>query len=90
MYNIKQSTQFKKDYKKIINDQKIKTELRKVLDIINNWEKLPTKYKDHKLQWDYKNARECHIRPDLLLVYEIDNQELILLLLRLWTHSEIF
>ncbi len=73
-----------------MNIQDIKTELRIVLNFINSWEKLPLKYRDHKLQWEYKKARECHIIPDLLLIYEIDWWELILLLLRLWTHSEIF
>jgi len=90
MYKIKQSTQFKKDYKKIINNQKLKSELREILNIINVWKPIPSKYKDHKLKWDYKTIRECHIRPDFLLVYEINNDELILLLLRLWSHSEIF
>lgn len=90
IYEIKKTTKFKKDYKRFNYDEKIVLELRKVLTIISNWEKLPDKYLDHKLNWDYKHMRECHIKPDLLLVYKIDKNKLILLLLRLWSHSEIF
>lgn len=89
-YEVKKTTKFKKDYKKFNHDEKIVLELRKVLTIISNWGKLPEKYMDHKLKWDYKDMRECHIKPDLLLVYKIDDNKLILLLLRLWSHSEIF
>lgn len=54
------------------------------------WEKLPIKYKDHALKWEYIWARECHIKPDLLLIYKIENWELELLLLRMWSHSDLF
>ncbi len=89
-YQRKLTTQFKKDFKKYRNNQDIVDEFEIVVKLLANWEKLPAKYYDHKLDWEYKKARECHIRPDLLLVYEIDKWELILLLLRLWSHSEIF
>lgn len=89
-YARKITTQFKKDFKKIRNNLSIVEDFELVVKIIADWEKLPAKYMDHKLKWDYKNARECHIKPDLLLVYEIDNNELILLLLKIWSHSEIF
>ena len=43
-------------------------------------EKLDTKFKDHDLSGNYKGTRECHIEPDWLLIYEIDNNALILML----------
>ncbi len=64
--------------------------MKKIIIKLQKWEKLDKKYLDHNLKWNYKKARECHIKPDLLLIYEIKNKELSLLLLRLWTHSEIF
>ena len=90
MYIIKKWSQFKRDYKKIINDSSKKKNLLTVLEFLINWNKLPEKYKDHELKWKYSWYRECHIRPDLLLIYKIYNNELILSLFRVWTHSELF
>lgn len=62
-------------------------------DIIHklaNGEALPEKNCDHNLSGDYSDCRECHITPDWLLVYEIDNGELILYLTRTGTHSDLF
>ena len=55
-------------------------------------ETLPTIYKDHKLNdsKNYKNARECHIKPNWLLIYQVVDKELILKLIRTGSHSEIF
>ena len=59
---------------------------------LSNGEILDKKYKDHKLQnsRNYKNYRECHITNDWLLIYRIDNDNLLLLLLRTGTHSDLF
>ena len=89
MLEIKRWTKFKRDYKKI-KDLDFKLELRKVLWFLIKWEKLPKKYLDHSLKWKYKNYRECHVKNDFLLIYEIDNNDLVLYLLRIWTHSELF
>jgi mRNA interferase YafQ len=51
---------------------------------------LPKEYKDHPLKGKYAGFGECHIRPDWLLVYQKNKNELILLLARTNTHSEIF
>ena len=53
-------------------------------------EQLPDKNKDHLLSGEYTGCRECHISPDWLLIYEIDNGELILYLMRTGTHSDLF
>jgi len=90
MYIIKKWSQFKRDYKKIINDKSKKEDLSIVLNFLMNWNKLPEKYKDHELKGKYTWFRECHIRPDFLLIYKIYKKELILSLFRLWTHSELF
>lgn len=64
--------------------------LFEVINILANGEKLDTKFKDHDLSGSYKGTRECHIEPDWLLVYEIDNNALVLMLYRLGTYSELF
>lgn len=62
-------------------------------DVINKLakqEQLPEKNRDHALSGDYMGLRECHITPDWLLIYEINNEELILFLTRTGTHSDLF
>ncbi|MDO4322029.1 MAG: type II toxin-antitoxin system YafQ family toxin [Lachnospiraceae bacterium] len=53
-------------------------------------EALPDKNRDHALSGDYAGFRECHIQPDWLLVYRIENEELLLFLFRTGTHSDLF
>ncbi|WP_330848430.1 type II toxin-antitoxin system YafQ family toxin [Aliarcobacter butzleri] len=59
------------------------------MKLANN-ETLEEKYKDHKLIGDYLGCRECHVKPDLLLIYRIDNQVLELALVRIGNHSDLF
>ncbi len=49
---------------------------------------LPEKYKDHALSGEWQGCRDCHIKSDLVLIYEIDGDELILI--RIGSHSELF
>jgi mRNA interferase YafQ len=51
---------------------------------------LPKKYNDHALKGKYTAYRECHIRPDLLLIYKKDKTNLILVLVRTGSHSQLF
>ena len=51
---------------------------------------LEEKYRDHPLSGDYFGFRECHVQPDWLLVYRVDDEELFLLLSRTGTHSDLF
>ena len=60
-----------------------------VVEVIALGEKLPAKYKDHKLHGKYKDYRECHIEPDWLLIYKIDNDKLILTLTNTGSHSDL-
>ncbi|MCG3720275.1 type II toxin-antitoxin system YafQ family toxin [Aliarcobacter butzleri] len=88
MYQIFRTTSFKKDYKKL--SQKNKNILKEVIIKLANNETLEEKYKDHKLIGDYLGCRECHVKPDLLLIYRIDNQVLELALVRIGNHSDLF
>lgn len=89
-YEVKFTTQFKKDLKLAKNQNKDIEKLFAVVELLANGEKLDFKYKDHDLSGNYKGTRECHIEPDWLLVYEYQNDVLVLMLYRLGSHSELF
>jgi mRNA interferase YafQ len=57
---------------------------------LRNEEPLPEKCRDHSLEGNYKDFRECHINPDWLLIYQVDKDKLILTLARTGTHSDLF
>lgn len=89
---IKRSNEFKRDVKRIIKRGGDLSELQKVIGILANGETLPEKYKDHALvnSRNYRDKRECHVHNDLLLVYQILDDMLVLDLVRLGTHSDLF
>lgn len=90
MYEIKTTTRFEKDLK-LIKKRGYNTKLLKeVIDILSKGEKLEEKYKDHYLQGNYSGFKECHIKPDWLLVYKIEDNVLVLTLSRTGTHSDLF
>lgn len=89
-YEVKFTTQFKKDLKLVKKQNKDIEKLFAVVKLLANGEKLDFKYKDHDLSGNYKGTRECHIEPDWLLVYEYQNDVLVLMLYRLGSHSELF
>lgn len=89
-YKIVPTKIFKKDLKIAIKRGYNIELLEKVIELIASGEKLPAKYRDHGLSGIYKGARECNITPDWLLIYEIENKEVILYLTRTGTHSDLF
>lgn len=64
--------------------------LENVLNILCTEQPLPSKYKDHQLSGNYEGHRECHISPDWLLIYKIEQSILTLTLTRTGTHSDLF
>lgn len=86
MRTIDRSTAFKRDFKK---HGEIESALIEVLYKLLNDEALPEKYRDHSLTGDWHGYRECHVKPDLLLIYK-QSDENILRLARLGSHSELF
>lgn len=91
-YEVVFSTKFKKMLKKIQKQNINLEELFTVIDRLANKEVLDIKYKSHNLVNDkyYKNCCECHIRPDLLLIYQYNDEKLLLLLISVGSHSELF
>lgn len=89
-YKIKFSKAFKKAYKKIKYDSDLSELLQEIIIKLANDEKLEDKYKDHSLIGNYKDFRECHIKPDLLLIYKKKEDILLLTCIDLGSHSELF
>lgn len=90
MLKIVLSNRFKKDLKLA---KKRGLNLDILEDIVNKLamrEKLPDKNRDHGLIGDYIGFRECHVAPDWLLVYRVEEDELELFLFRTGTHSDLF
>lgn len=90
MYKIFYTSKFKKDYK-TVQKRKYNLELLREVTIllIQNGE-LPQKYKPHKLSGKYTDCWECHIKPDWLLIWTIDTDNLEIWLTRTGTHSDLF
>ena len=84
------SNRFKKDYRKAHKQGKDMDLVDWIIGQLANDIPLQEKYYDHALKGNWKGYRECHVTPDLLLVYEkTDGGELVLVLVRLASHSEL-
>lgn len=86
---LKQTSQFKKDLKRIQNNPRKIANLEQVLFLLQKDGCLPLEYKPHYLIGNYKGCLECHVENDLLLVW-IDEEQQVIKLVRLGTHSELF
>jgi mRNA interferase YafQ len=86
------TNQFKRDYKLAVKRGFNPEKLSIVVKMLCNEEQLPEAYRDHALvnSRNYKGMRECHIQPDWLLVYKIEQDALILRLIRTGSHSDLF
>ncbi|RDU51800.1 type II toxin-antitoxin system YafQ family toxin [Helicobacter sp. MIT 01-3238] len=87
-YEIKFTRAFKKSHKKL--NQAHKDLLMPIINRLANDEVLEPKYNDHALKGEWINHRECHIRPDLLLIYKKQDDLLILTCVNVGSHSELF
>jgi mRNA interferase YafQ len=89
LYEVKRTVQFKRDYrlaKKRGQDLKL---LQEIILMLADGKPLPEKNRDHPLIGDWKGFRECHITPDWLLVYKLEDDILVLTLTRTGTHSDL-
>ena len=89
-YEVRFTTQFKRDMKRAQKQGKNLDELFQVVNILADGGKLDARYHDHELSGEYAGTRECHIEPDWLLIYERRASILVLMLFRAGTHSELF
>ena len=89
-YEVKFTSQFKKDYKLAQKRGRDITVLEKIIEMLADGQNLPEEYNDHQLIGNYKGCRECHIAPDWLLIYKLFENVLVLELSRTETHSDLF
>ena len=84
------TTKFKKDYKLAIKRNLNIDLLDDIIRALSRGETLPEKNNDHELTGDWMGHRECHIQPDWLLIYRIEEDMLVLTLSRTGTHRDLF
>jgi len=90
MLDIVASNQFKRDLR-LARKRGFQIEaLRLVVNTLANQQALDAKYRDHELLGQYSGFRECHVAPDWLLIYRIEDDALELFLFRTGTHSYLF
>lgn len=90
MYDVKPTSRFKRDLKNLQrrgNDLRL---LTAVIKTLATGEPLAEKHRDHALRGIWAKYRECHVTPDWLLIYKLDNDVLLLILTRTGTHSDLF
>ena len=91
MLTIKRTTQFRRDYKRELKGRHrptLETALTEVLKDLVSEQPLADKYRDHQLTGNWKDCRDCHIKPDLVLIYRKVSEN-DLQLIRLGSHSEL-
>ena len=81
---------FKREYCRMERRGENMALLDTVIELLRKGEPLPVKYRDHALIGNYKGSRECHIKPNWLLIYRIEEQALVLMLTHTGTHSDLF
>ena len=90
MYHVKFTTAYKKSYKLMKRRGLDPSALDEVVDLLRQGKQLDEKYRDHGLSGNYAGFRECHVKPDWLLIYLIENDILTLTLVDTGTHSDLF
>ncbi len=89
MREIVQTSQFKQDLKRVKHSGRYSIDdLLQVVEFLKNCESLPEKYKEHNLHGNWRHYKECHIKPDWLLIYKLSDEKLVLA--RTGSHSELF
>jgi mRNA interferase YafQ len=93
MYTIYRTKKFVKSLKRIksgVGGLKIIKEVERAVEILSEGKNLPANYNNHELKDEYLGYSECHIRGDLLLLYKVDKNKLILVLVEIGSHSYFF
>jgi len=92
MRTISRTAQFRKDYKREAKGQHRATldaDLLAAISFLETDHVPPERFHDHALTGEYTNHRECHLKPDLLLIYK-KPEDSTLRLVRIGSHSEVF
>ena len=91
MYKVANTRRYEKDLKRISSNPILVQEINDIVRLLSeNDIPLPPKYRDHQLKGRFVEFRECHVRPNWLLVYKKTKENLVLALIRTGTHAELF
>ena len=91
MYRKRYAKKFKISIRKLLRSgNDIREVVEDVIEILASGKSLDRKYHDHTLTGDLKGYRECHIKPDILLIYKIEKDVLILVLADIGSHANLF
>ena len=94
MYGVVRTRQFERSFRRLKKSGVLKQNLRNEIDelilLIAERKTLPATYQDHPLTGDMNDYRECHIQGDLLLVYQLQHERLVLVLIDVGSHSQLF
>ncbi len=91
MYLVFASKKYERAYKRIKRHKDFdRAKLEEVIDILSGGQILLPKYRDHELTGNLKGTRECHVQNDVLLVYQIIKDKLVLVLINIGSHSDLF
>ncbi len=90
MYTVRVSTRFKRDIKRCQKQCKDMNVFKATNDYLVGGEALPARYRDHLLTGNWRSHRECHLAPDWLLIYRINEEEKQIEYVRTGSHSELF
>jgi mRNA interferase YafQ len=88
MKTIETAGRFKKDFARWIKGTPLETEFAEVLRMLASGAALPANYRDHPLQGPWRGHRDCHLRSDVVLIYERGERRIRLV--RIGSHSELF
>ena len=89
-YEVKITSRFKKDYKTIKKRGYPLSRLKVVIEQLQSGKQLDECFRDHALSGNWLGHRECHIQPDWLLIYRIEEDFLVLTLTATGTHADLF
>lgn len=89
-YRLVLSGGFKRDLKLAVKRKRDIAKMDAVVEMLLSGEPLLEKYKDHNLGGNWARHRECHIEPDWLLIYYVEDDVLTLTLTRTGMHSDLF
>jgi len=90
MLEFETTARYRKDEKLMRKQGRNMSLLGSIIQKLRNEEALEAKHHDHALSGNYVGFRECHITPDWLLIYSIDNGKLVLTASRTGSHSDLF
>lgn len=88
MKSVSQTNQFLKDLKRMKKRGRDSAKLRRIVNLLASGQKLPPQYRDHSLIGPWKGTRDCHVEPDWVLIYTMD--ERALQLVRTGSHADLF